>query len=208
MFESEHATALICDSFWYIICRFFKTAEENTDLMREAAQVFLDRISANYVSFLINVPKKEDKDFFFSNKKKGRSFHDALAQAVFYALYYAYPKSRSKFNDAVKKTLIEEFAYQFTGMKVEKPNWDSWRIEIGAGNVAGQGDSSDLIRKDIFDLDGGKRPGIKTKRDKLDMRYSPLVERYLKRQKYETINNVRMWKMLLTRRGEQQDQVD
>ena len=104
--------------------------------MKEAAQVFLDRIAANYVSFLLNV-SGNDKDFFFSSKKKGRSFHDVLSQAVFYALYYAYPKSRSKFNDAVKRTLIEEFAYQFTGMRVEKPNWDSWRIEIGAGNVAG-----------------------------------------------------------------------
>ncbi len=32
------------------------------------------------------------------------------------------------------------------------------------------------------------------------MKYSPLVERYLLSHKYETMNNVREWKMLLTQR--------
>ena len=40
------------------------------------------------------------------------------------------------------------------------------------------------------------------------MRYSPLVERYLITHNYETINNVRKWKMLLTQRNEIQDNVD
>jgi hypothetical protein len=35
------------------------------------------------------------------------------------------------------------------------------------------------------------------------MKYSPLVERYLISHKYETMNNVREWKMLLTQRREQ-----
>lgn len=34
------------------------------------------------------------------------------------------------------------------------------------------------------------------------MKYSPLVERYLLSHKYETMNNVREWKMLLTQRRE------
>jgi len=40
------------------------------------------------------------------------------------------------------------------------------------------------------------------------MRYSPLVERYLITHNYETINNVRKWKMLLTQRTEIQKDVD
>ena len=36
------------------------------------------------------------------------------------------------------------------------------------------------------------------------MKYSPLVERYLISHKYETMNNVREWKMLLTQRREAQ----
>ena len=40
------------------------------------------------------------------------------------------------------------------------------------------------------------------------MKYSPLVERYLKTHKYETMNNVRGWKMLLTQRTEAHKEVD
>ena len=40
----------------------------------------------------------------------------------------------------------------------------------------------------------------KTNRDRIHMKYSPLVERYLISHKYETMNNVREWKMLLTQR--------
>jgi hypothetical protein len=40
------------------------------------------------------------------------------------------------------------------------------------------------------------------------MKYSPLVERYLMTHKYETMNNVREWKMLLTQRTEIQKEID
>jgi hypothetical protein len=40
------------------------------------------------------------------------------------------------------------------------------------------------------------------------MRYSPLVERYLLTHNYETMNNVKGWKMLLTQRHEAQKEVD
>ena len=40
------------------------------------------------------------------------------------------------------------------------------------------------------------------------MKYSPLVERYLLTHKYETMNNVRGWKMLITQRNEAQKEVD
>ena len=38
----------------------------------------------------------------------------------------------------------------------------------------------------------------KGNRVEFKMRYSPLVERYLKAHKYESIENVREWKMLIT----------
>lgn len=40
------------------------------------------------------------------------------------------------------------------------------------------------------------------------MKYSPLVERYLKAHKYETMNNVQEWKMLLTQRSGIQKEID
>jgi hypothetical protein len=39
------------------------------------------------------------------------------------------------------------------------------------------------------------------------MKYSPMVERYLMTHKYETMNNVRGWKMLLTQDTEAQKEV-
>ena len=42
----------------------------------------------------------------------------------------------------------------------------------------------------------------------MTMRYSPLVERYLLTHKYETMNNVRGWKMLMTQRSEAQREAD
>ena len=40
------------------------------------------------------------------------------------------------------------------------------------------------------------------------MRYSPLVERYLLTHKYETMNNVRGWKMLMSHKSESQREAD
>jgi len=43
-----------------------------------------------------------------------------------------------------------------------------------------------------------KKGACKSKRLKVNMRYSPLIERYLMTHNYETMNNVKGWKMLLT----------
>lgn len=54
-----------------------------------------------------------------------------------------------------------------------------------------------------------QRKGVsKNMRQKITMKYSPLVERYLKTHKYETMNNVRGWKMLLTQKTEAHKEVD
>lgn len=58
----------------------------------------------------------------------------------------------------------------------------------------------------IADFDINKN--TKSTRERLYMRYSPLVERYLITHNYETINNVKKWKMLLTQRTDIQNDVD
>jgi len=52
----------------------------------------------------------------------------------------------------------------------------------------------------LADVEGKKKGKImkKSNRERIHMKYSPLVERYLITHKYETMNNVREWKMLLT----------
>ena len=49
---------------------------------------------------------------------------------------------------------------------------------------------------------------MKGARGRVTMKYSPLVERYLITHKYETMNNVRGWKMLMTQRSEAQKEAD
>ena len=78
-----------------------------------------------------------------------------------------------------------------------------------AGSVAaaskqnGKNAASEVSLADI------RRKGpLKAARGKVTMRYSPLVERYLLTHKYETMNNVRGWKMLMTQRNEAQKEAD
>lgn len=62
--------------------------------------------------------------------------------------------------------------------------------------------------KDPSLADNDINKNTKARRERFNMRYSPLVERYLITHNYETINNVRKWKMLLTQRTEIQKEVD
>jgi len=51
----------------------------------------LDRIAANFVSFtLIEKPGFDDK----TKQQFFKKFYDIISQAVYYSLFYAYPKSR------------------------------------------------------------------------------------------------------------------
>ena len=53
-----------------------------------------------------------------------------------------------------------------------------------------------------------RKKKTKVDRLKLTMKYSPMVERYLMTHKYETMNNVQGWKMLLTQDTEYQKEVE
>jgi hypothetical protein len=62
IFDLEHATAIISDSFWYVICRAF-----NAGKYPEHEEWFLDRIATNYVSFTLH-------EIFLKNRKKKEKF--------------------------------------------------------------------------------------------------------------------------------------
>lgn len=85
---------------------------------------------------------------------------------------------------------------------------------LSGGQKAKKKDDRPLSLADVNQMfsgaDGAKKSGksLKTKREIVHMKYSPLVERYLKAHKYETMNNVREWKMLLTERTKMQKIID
>ena len=108
LLEELHADALISDAFWYIICKICNPKPE----FEQHQEFLLDRISANYVSFtLIEDPKydQKGKEMFF------KKFYDIIAQAVYYSLYYAYPKSRKTLDQSFMRELTNTFSELFTG---------------------------------------------------------------------------------------------
>ena len=225
LFELEHVDAIISDSFWYIICRVFKQSQY---IAHE--EIFLDRIAANYVSFTLHDEFMGDAEDLTSTNKRGQKlknannkhykklnmkdaffkhFYNAIAQSVFCSLFFAYPKSRSKLNEEIKRELLDIFSELFTGTQIKSASYDHWNIEIGSSNVlaGNQKDKKNEKPLTLADVKTSKNAS-RTKRDMVHMKYSPLVERYLKAHKYETMNNVREWKMLLTQRTGIQKEID
>lgn len=149
-------------------------------------------------------------------RKFFEQFYDIIAQSVFYSLFFAYPKSRGQtLNNDMKRKLLNIFSKLFTGMKIQSASFDHWIPVMGNGSLlnnalgggqrkeaAAQAKDEDLSLVDLNGDAAAKKALLKkqTNRERVHMKYSPLVERYLISHKYETMNNVREWKMLLTQR--------
>ena len=122
-----HIEAIISDSFWYIICIFFKGPDKKYS---EKKEMLLDRLAANFVSFFIRYRTK--KGFIFT------TFYDLIAQAVFFSLFFAYPKSRTKFDINIIFKLLKEFAGLFNGPRIRTPALSlikHWTLDLGTGNI-------------------------------------------------------------------------
>ena len=132
----EENKMIISDSFNYSICKFFKYDEiekslEELNYLKKIEEKYKNRIAKNYVNFFSSILDCNEKDEFFKN------YFDILAQAVFYAFFYGFPKSRLKFNDDLKKKLLYEFSYLFTGVRISNTNYyiNEWCLDLGAGNI-------------------------------------------------------------------------
>ena len=160
-------------------------------------------MAANYVSFTLieEVSFTEDakKQFF-------KKFYDIISQAVYYSLFYAYPKSRRRLDESFMRKLLNTFSELFTGTVIHSATFNHWE-DVGASSFISkkQGGKS---TKDPSLADSDINKSTNCRRERVFMRYSPLVERYLITHNYETINNVKKWQMLLTQRHEVQKDVD
>ena len=73
----EENLAIVSDSFWYAICKFFnkkKEKEKETDTKKrdskdektlEIEENLLNRIAKNYVNFFLSIEDKYEKEDFF-----------------------------------------------------------------------------------------------------------------------------------------------
>ena len=101
------------------------------------------------------------------------------------------------------RELTNTFSELFTGTQIHSASLDHWAQAFVSKATTGGKKGKDAS---LADIEINK--STKSRRERLFMRYSPLVERYLITHNYETINNVRKWKMLLTQRTEIQKVVD
>jgi hypothetical protein len=79
----------------------------------------------------LSVDDKNDNAVFF------RQYFDLLSQSVFYAFFYAFPKSRSRFDDSLKIKLLKLFSKTFTGIEICNSNnyIEKWSLDLGTGNI-------------------------------------------------------------------------
>jgi len=122
-FKSPTSKAVMFDTFWFCICWYFKAG-----LHADVEQRLFDRISANFV-FLFEAVPAARKDFFF------RYYADAAAQAVLYAMFLAYPKSRVSFADKFRRELVTRISYWTTGICPEFVDTSHWKLNLGGGDV-------------------------------------------------------------------------
>ena len=162
----------------------------------EVEEQLLDKIAANYVKLFVTV-NLPYRDTFF------QTYYDCIAQAVFYSFFFAYPQSRSFIvSEDFMSALFNLMSEQITGMPVCNLGYEKWDYDLGAGNIL----------KDKLPIGGGRSsmptlPSLAKSKKLLHMRYSPLVDRYMKEKKYEGYNIVNNWKLRYTMRNPKQREV-
>ena len=89
------------------------------------------RISKNYISLFLSISDKKQNNLFF------KEYFNTLAQSVFYSFFYAFPKSRSKFDNKLKEELLTVFSKIFTGIEIsnKKCYFEKWTLDLGTGNI-------------------------------------------------------------------------
>lgn len=212
-FKSASSRAFINDTFWFCICWYFKAGKHP-----EVEKMLFHRISANFVG-LSSTVNPARKDVFF------KSYADAVAQAVLFALFLAYPKSRLHFTDKFRKDLVIRISYWTTGLCPEFVDTAHWKLNLGGGDVLQAAASQPWQRQESTTA---LRPGPasapqlsadslasgrvnlihRAPRPRRSLQYSPLVSHFLQSRKYSSVNLVRATSMNLTSAEERSKLMD
>jgi len=209
-FKSQCSRAVINDTFWFCICWYFKPGKH-----LDVEKLLFDRISANFVGLFSSINPAR-KDFFF------RCYADAVAQAVLYAMFLAYPKSRVHFTDTFRKDLVIRISFWTSRICPEFVDTSHWKLNLGGGDVLqatsaqpwqrqdntasaitirpGNSTTQPLLGQLSADSLAGKRASLahRAPRPRRQLRYSPLVENFLRARKYSSVNLVRATQMNMT----------
>lgn len=178
--------AVISDFFWLAVCRIVHKGR-----YLEQEEILLNRISHNYMVLFSNVAPK-DKSLFFKN------YYDTLAQSVFYCLFFAFPKSRSRIlSEEFKNSFYNIVSQEVTGIPLAEPPYKKWVLDLGSGNIL-----SDTLRPVSTEMSSGKENKSIIA---VNLRYTPLMERYMKSRNYEGYNKVPPRRLKLSQKDRQND---
>uniref|UniRef100_A0A0G4IBH0 Uncharacterized protein n=1 Tax=Chromera velia CCMP2878 TaxID=1169474 RepID=A0A0G4IBH0_9ALVE len=122
-FESTHSIGFLSDAFWYVVCRYFKSGEHA--LMEET---LYSRMAMHYTLLFNSIPQNRKTAFF-------KRYPDAVAQALLFCLFLAYPKSRTLFTKDFRRDLSALFHYWAGGLFPETTETKHWRLNLGGGDV-------------------------------------------------------------------------
>lgn len=198
-FKSPSSRAVINDTFWFCVCWYFKSGKHPN-----IEQRLFHRISSHFVGLFSTVTPSR-KDFFF------KSYADAVAQAVLYSMFLAYPKSRANFTDKFRRDLVTRISYWTTGICPEFVDTSHWKLNLGGGDVLQTASQPQHSKA------GGSHDGLglaksaptlanqlsveqlvsssaslahRAPRPRRSLRFSPLVAHFLRSRKYTSGNVV------------------
>ena len=173
-FKSEKNISIISNLFWYSLCKLM-----HPNKFIDIEEHLLDEIAASYVELFVSVDLKY-RDIFF------QTYYDCLAQAVFYSFFFAYPQSRNFIvSEDFMSSLFSMMSEQITGMPVCNLGYEKWDFDLGAGNILRDKLPLGASRSSLPILTNNKKC-----KKLLHVRYSPLVDRYMRGKKYEGYNIV------------------
>ena len=187
-FKSDENLSIIKNLFWYSLCKLI-----HSNKFIDIEEQLLDKIAAKYVELFVLVDLNYRDTFF-------QTYYDCLAQAVFYFFFFAYPQSRSFIvSEDFMSSLFSMMSEQITGMPVCNLGYEKWDFDLGAGNIL----------RNKLPIGAGRSslpllPIAGQSKKLLHMRYSPLVDRYMRGKKYEGYNIVSNWKLRYTMRNPKQ----
>lgn len=137
----EENSVIFSACLWHVLLDYsFRQrsdlSEEDTRLVELLDNQMLRTIADTYLEL-----SAELKPGF--KKVLNKLYFDVVAQAVFYSLFYAFPKSRHVFNFDFKAYVFKLIAKLFKGCEVSPSsvfykNWsfiEDWYLDLGAGNV-------------------------------------------------------------------------
>ena len=171
-FRQESSATLVALCFWRsFILDFSGEGRRSVDLIA-------DRMAYVYKDLFDSIPSHH-KDFFFSR------YPDAVAQAVTFSLFLAFPKSRGLFNHNYRVRLLRRFHELINGRVPHQVPVSHWRLLLGAGDVL------DTPNEDSAHT----QP---TEEQRCLQRFSPLIGKLAEKERFAALQYIRPSRMKLS----------